>query len=85
MLTELSNLTDNLSEIYKKKYVHCKNIKIENPNFKYCFVELNNDELVYKCGECKKEWEEPLYDKLKENFPSVYEFCEGNLAKFVFL
>ena len=79
MPTTLSNLTDNISEIYKKQCPHCKNKKVENPDFKYCFVESNNDELVYKCGECKKEWEEPLNHKLIENFPSVYDFCKGDL------
>ena len=54
--TALSNLADNLSEIYKKTCPHCKNKKIENPDFEYCFVELiNYDKLVYKCGECKNE------------------------------
>ena len=31
------------------------------------------------------EWEEPLDHKVIENFPGVYEFCEGHLNKFVFL
>ena len=44
MPTALSSLADNLSEIYAKKCRSCK--KIENPDLKYCFVELNNDELV---------------------------------------
>ena len=84
MPTALSKLTDNLSEIYTKKCRSCK--KIENLDFEYCFVELNNDDkLVYKCGECKKGREEPLDHKLIENFPSVYKFCEGDLDKFVLL
>ena len=84
MLIALSNLTDNLSEIYTKKYCSCK--KIENLDFEYCFVELNNDDtFVYKCGECKKEWEELLDHQLIETFPSVHEFCEGDLDKFVLL
>ena len=69
---------------FTKKNVHTVKIKkIENPDFKYCFVELNDDKLVYKCGEFKKEWEEPLDHKLIESFPSVYEFFEGEHDKFV--
>ena len=84
MPTALSKLTDNLSEIYTEKCSSCK--KVENPDFEYCVVELNNDDkLAYKCGECKNEWEELLDHKLKENFPSVYEFCEGDLDKLVLL
>ena len=60
--------------------------KIENSDFEYCFVKLNNDDkLVYKCGECNTEWEEQLDHKLIENFPGVYEFCEVDLEKFVLL
>ena len=32
--------------------------------------------------EWKKEWKRPL-NKLIENFPSIYQFCNGNLNKFV--
>ena len=41
--TTLSNLTDYLYEIYKKECPHYKNKKIKNPDFEYCFVELNGD------------------------------------------
>ena len=39
MPTAILNLVDNLSQIYKKECLHCENIKIENPDFEYCFVE----------------------------------------------
>ena len=55
MPTALSNLAHNLSEIYTRKCCRCK--KIENTDFEYCFVKIDNDDkLVYKCGECKWEW-----------------------------
>ena len=83
MPTAISSFADNLSEIYTKK---CRSSKeIENPDFEYCFVELTGDKLVYKCGECKKEWEEPLDHKLIGSFPSVFEFSDGDLDKFVLL
>ena len=40
--------------------------------------------LIYKCKECKEEWKRPL-NKLIESFPSIYQFCNGNLDKFVML
>ena len=82
--TAFSNLADKLFEIYTKKCHSSK--KIENSDFEYCFVKLNTDDkLVYKCGECNTEWEEPLDHKLIEDFRGVYEFCEGDLEKFVLL
>ena len=38
--------------------------------------------LIYKCKECKEEWKRPL-NKLFEKFWSVYQFCEGDLNRFV--
>ena len=58
-----------------------KKIKI---NSECCFVGLKNNKLIYKCKECKEEWKRPL-NKLIENFPSIYPFCNGNLNKFVML
>ena len=85
MSTALSNLADNLSEIYKKTCPHCKNRKIENSEYWFFKLNNDNDKLVYKSGECKNEWEEPFEHKLIENFPSVYELCEGDLDKFILL
>ena len=78
MPTALPNFADNLSETYITKCRSCK--KIENSDFGYCFVELNNDDkLIYKCGECKMEWEQPLDFELIENFPGVYKFVKVTL------
>ena len=53
-------------------------------NSECCFVGLKNNRLIYKCKECKEEWKRP-FNKLIENFPSIYQFCEGNLNRFVTL
>ena len=79
----LSNLADNTSGIFNS--TECKSciekIKI---NSECCFVGLKNNRLIYKCKECKEEWNRPL-NKLIENFPSIYQFCNENLNKFVML
>ena len=65
--------------------IECKSyiekIKI---NSECCFVGLKNNKLIYKCKECKEEWKRPL-NKLTENFPSIYQFCDGYLNKCVML
>ena len=33
---------------------------------------------------CKEEWKRPL-NKLIESFPNIYQFCSGDLNKFVML
>ena len=39
---------------------------------------------MYKCKECKEEWKRTI-NELIENFSSVYQFCNGDLNKFVLL
>ena len=81
MLDSLSNLVYSTSGIYNS--IECKSciekIKI---NSECCFVGLKNNRLIYKCKECKEEWKRPL-NKLFEKFSSVYQFCEGDLNRFV--
>ena len=83
MPDSLSNLVDNTSGIFNS--IECKSciekIKI---NSECCFVGLKNNKLIYKCKECKEEWKRPL-NKLIENVPSTYRFCNGDLNKFVML
>ena len=53
MSTSLSELVDNMSGIFNSiEYKSCIEKKI---NSEYCFVDLKNNRLIYKCKECKKE------------------------------
>ena len=65
--------------------IECKSciekIKI---NSECCFVGLKNDRLICKCKECKEEWKRPIHE-LSKNVPSIYQFRNGNLNKFVML
>ena len=38
--------------------------------------------MIYKCKQCKEEWENPINELIKK-FPSIYQFCDGNLNRFV--
>ena len=65
--------------------IECKScmekIKI---NSECCFVGLKNNRLIYKSIECKKEWKRSI-EGLTKKFPSVYQFWNGDLNKFVLL
>ena len=78
MSTSLSSLVDNLSEIYSKK---CKD---ENCKSECDFIGLKNSKLYYKRKECHKRWLEPVNGLIKK-FPSVYQFCKGDINNFVLL
>ena len=53
-------------------------------NSECCFVGLKNDRLIYKCKQFRKECKKPITE-LKEKFPRIYQFCNGDLKKFVLL
>ena len=83
MPTSLSELVDNTCVIFN--CIECKSCKEKiKINSKFCFVGLKNNNLIYKCKECKEEWKRPL-NKLIESFPSICQFCNGNLNKFIML
>ena len=48
------------------------------------FCWLKNNRLIYKCKECKEGWKRPI-NELIEKFPSIIQFCNSNLNKFVLL
>ena len=83
MSASLSDLVKNLSGIFNS--MECKScmgkIKI---NSECCFVRLKNNRLIYRCKECKEEWKRQI-EGLIQKFPSIYQFCNGNLNKSVLL
>ena len=54
-----------------------KNIKSECE-----FIEVKNDRLHYKCKECNGTFTKSIND-LIEKLPNTYQFCNGDLNKFV--
>ena len=79
MSTSFSELVDNMPGIFSS--IECKScIEKLKINSECCFVGLKDNKLIYKCKECKEEWKRPI-NKLIENFPSVYQFCNGDLNK----
>ena len=82
MSTPLSNLVDNLSEVYDKERKKCmerKKIRL------ICeFIGFKNDRLNYKCKECKTSYTKVANESIK-NFPTLYKFCNGDFNKFFLL
>ena len=80
--TSLSNLIDNLSEIYKKE---CKTCKERRKIKSECnFIGLKNNRLYCKCKECNKE-SFKLINGLISKFAIMHQFCNGDVNKFVLL
>ena len=78
MQSKLSDLVDNLSEIYSEK---CKD---KNYKSECEFIGFKNDRLHYKCKECGKRCTKSK-DALIKKFSRIYKFYNCDLNKFVLL
>ena len=81
MQSSLSKLVNNLSEIYSKECRGCKEKKIKSV---FDFIRPKNNKLHYKCNECKIR-QLKLINELIKKFPNTYEFCNGDINKFILL
>ena len=64
--------------------VWTKCMEREKNNSGCCFVKLKNDRLIYRCIECKEKYKRPI-EGLIRKFPSIYQFCNSGLNKFLLL
>ena len=69
MSSSLSKLIDNLSDC--ESYLD--------------YMKTKNEKLILKCFNCKQNYEKDFNKELIKRFASTYEFCNGNLNKFILL
>ena len=82
MQSKFSDIVDNLSEINNKDCKTCmerQNIKSECD-----FIVFKNNRLNHKCKEYRGTSTKSI-NELIEKFPRMYQFCNGDLNKFVLL
>ena len=78
MSTSLSNLVSNLSEgLYNDQWIDC--------NFYLDYTETKDEQLIFRCFRCKKNYEKDYNKELIQRFANIYEFCIGDLNKFILL
>ena len=81
MSSSLSNLADNLSErLHSDKCTDCTDCKT-------CldYMVFKVDQLIFRCFECKKNSKKDFHKELMKRFANIYEFCNGDIDKFIFL
>ena len=76
MTTTLSDLTDNLSEIYKCNCEDLNNQRIR--------IKRDDNIIITRCKTCNKKSKKSL-DTLKKEFPNVYRLCNNDDDKFILL
>ena len=78
MATSLSKFVDNLTEdIHGDKCVDCKS--------DLSYMKVRDEALIFRCFNCKKNYEKEISKELIERFASTYKFCNNDLNKFVML
>ena len=78
MSSSLSKLIDNLSEgFHNNKCLDCESC--------LDYMKTKNEKLILKCFNCKQNYEKDFSKELIKRFTSTYEFCNGNLNKFILL
>ena len=48
-------------------------------------MTTKDKQLIFRCFRCKKNFEKDFNKKLIQRFPNIYEFCNGDLNKFILL
>ena len=78
MSTSLSKLIDNLSEgLHNDECKDCKSY--------LDYVTIKDNQLTFRGFSCKKNYEKDFNEDLIQRFANIYEFCNGDLNKFIFL
>ena len=78
MSTSLSSLVNNLSEeVHNDKCTNCKSC--------LDYMTTKDEQLTFRCFSCKKNYEKDLNKELIQRLKNIYEFCNGDLNKFILL
>ena len=78
MLSSLSNLVDNLSKgLPCDKCIDCKSC--------LDYMSVKDDELIFRCFQCKKNHKNDFNKELIKRFTNMYEFCSEEINKFILL
>ena len=78
MSTSLSNLVSNLSEgLHNDRCIDCKSC--------LNYMTTKNEQLIFRCCRCKKNYEKNFNKELIQRFANIYEFYNGDRNKFILL
>ena len=76
--TSLSKLVKYLSEkLHSDKCTDCKS--------KLDYISFKDDQLIFKCSKCKKNYRKDFDKELIKKFANTYRFCNEGINKFILL
>ena len=75
MSTSLSSLVDYLSDgLHSNKYTEC--------NSSLDYTKVKNNQLMFKCLNCNKDYNKDFNKELINRFSSSYKLCIGDINNF---
>ena len=74
MSSSLSNLAEGL---HCDKCIDCKSC--------LGYMSVKDDQLIFRCFQCKKNYKKDFKKELIKRFASIYEFCNEDINKFILL
>ena len=78
MPSSLLNLVSNLPEgLHNDRCIDCKSC--------LDYMTIKDEQLIFRCFRCKKNCEKRCNKDLFQRFANIYEFCNGDLNKFILL
>ena len=78
MSSSLSSLVDNSSEgLHSNKCTDCKSC--------LDYMITKDEQLIFGCFECKKNYKKDFNKELIKRFANIYEFCSEDINKFILL
>ena len=78
MSSSLPSLVDNLPEgLQGDKCIDCKSC--------LDYMITKDDQLIFRCFECKRNYKKEFNKELIKVFANIYEFCNGDINKFILL
>ena len=76
--SSLSNLADNLSEgLHSDRCTDCKSC--------LDYMSFKDEQLIFRCFEGKKNYENDFNKELIKRFVNIYELCNKDINKFILL
>ena len=78
VFTSSSSLVDGLSD-------GLCNIKCKDCNSFLDYINFYDDKLLYRCFDCKTNYNINFSNKLIDVFSNTYEFCSGDINEFILL
>ena len=78
MSTSLLSLADNLSDgFHSNKCIDCRS--------SLDYMITRDDQLIFRCFECKKNYQKDFNKDLINRFANTYEFCNKDINRFILL